>query len=418
MTFRDLVVDTVRTLWAHKLRTALTMFGIAWGIVSITLMVAAGEGLRAGQAKVAEQFGKNIMIVFAGRTSMQAGGMRAGRRIRWRLWDYQEVQREATSCEFVLPELGRGGSVRSDFNSASLTVVGSLPPFAYLRTIDIAEGRFYNWADVERADRVAVLGSDSYKQLFAGRKALGEEILVRGIPFKIIGLMKEKDQDSSYDGRDITKVFIPFTAMVRDFPSEPPSPADAIDRLIVSPRSLELHERCKYEVRRSLGRIHRFDPADEEAAGIWDTVENSKQFRTMTDGIKYFLGAVGLITLLLGGLGVMNVMLVAVRERTIEIGVRKAVGATSRTILRYFFLETMIVVFLSGGLGLGIGYGICSAVNTLPMPQFFAGLLPTWESGLLSFLLLGLTAILSAMYPASRAAAVDPIVALRHEPGS
>ena len=111
MTFRDLVVDTVRTLWAHKLRTALTMFGIAWGIVSIALMVAAGEGLRAGQAKVAEQFGKNIMIVFAGRTSMQAGGMRAGRRIRWRLWDYQEVQREATSCEFVLPELGRGGSV-------------------------------------------------------------------------------------------------------------------------------------------------------------------------------------------------------------------------------------------------------------------------------------------------------------------
>ncbi|MCW5978984.1 MAG: ABC transporter permease [Bryobacteraceae bacterium] len=414
----DLLVDTVRTLWAHKLRTALTMFGIAWGIVSITLMVAAGEGLRVGQEKVAEQFGKNIMIVFAGRTSMQAGGMRAGRAIRWRTWDYQHVQREATSCEFVIPELGSGGKVKSDFNSALLQVVGSLPPFAHIRTIDIAEGRFYNWGDVERAERVAVLGSDSYTQLFAGRKAVGEQILVRGVPFTVIGVMKAKDQDSSYDGRDITKVFIPFTTMARDFPREPPSPRDAIDRLIASPKSLELHERCKYEVRRALGRLHSFDPTDEEAAGIWDTVENSKQFRTMTDGIKYFLGGVGLITLLLGGLGVMNVMLVAVRERTQEIGVRKAVGATSRAILRYFFLETMIVVLLSGGIGLAVGFGICAAVNRLPMPAYFAGLLPTWGSAMLSFLLLGLTAILSALYPASRAAAVDPIVALRHEPGS
>jgi putative ABC transport system permease protein len=418
MTFRDLLVDTVRTLWAHKLRTALTMFGIAWGIISITLMVAAGEGLRVGQEKVAEQFGKNIMIIFAGRTSMQAGGMRAGRAVRWRLWDHQEVQREATSCEFVIPELGNGGQVRSAYNAAALQVVGSLPPFAYIRSIDIGEGRFYHWGDIERSERVAVLGSDAYKQLFAGRKAIGEDILVRGIPFKVIGIMREKDQDSSYDGRDITKVFIPYTAMVRDFPRQPPSPPDAIDRLIASPKSLEVHERCKYEVRRALGRIHHFDPADEEAAAIWDTVENSKQFRTMTDGIKYFLGAVGLITLLLGGIGVMNVMLVAVRERTTEIGVRKAVGATSRSILRYFFLETMIVVFLSGGVGLSIGYGICRAVNTLPMPQYFAGLLATWESGLLSFALLGFTALLSAMYPASRAAAVDPIVALRYEPGS
>jgi putative ABC transport system permease protein len=418
MTLRDLLVDTVRTLWVHKLRTALTMFGIAWGIISITLMVAAGEGLRVGQAKVAEQFGKNIMIVFSGRTSMQAGGMRAGRRVRWTLWDYREVQREATSCEFVIPELGTDGPVRSGYNSASLSIVGSLPPFAYLRTIEIAEGRFYSWGDVERAERVAVLGSDSYKQLFAGREALGQEILVRGIPFKVIGLMRQKDQDSSYDGRDITKVFIPFTAMARDFPSRPPSPPDVVDRLIASPKSLEVHERCKYEVRRALGRIHKFDPEDEEAAPIWDTVKNSKQFQTMTDGIKYFLGAVGLITLLLGGIGVMNVMLVAVRERTIEIGVRKAVGATSRSIVRYFFLETVIVVLLSGGLGLSIAYGICSGVNSLPMPQYFAGLLPTWESGLLSFGLLGLTAILSALYPAGRAAAVDPIVALRHEPGS
>lgn len=417
MTLPDLLGDTIRTLWTHKLRTALTMFGIAWGIVSITLMVAAGEGLRVGQKKVSEQFGKNIMIVFAGRTSLQAGGMRAGRVVRWKADDYIEIQREATACEFVIPELGSGANIRSPYNSASQLVVGSLPPFAYIRTIDVGEGRFYSWADVERAGRVAVLGSDLYKQLYAGREAVGRQILIAGIPYKVIGVMREKEQDSSYDGMDVNKVFVPFTAVLRDFPKKPPSPPDAIDRLIATPRDLARHERCKYQVRGTLARLHDFDPSDEEAAGIWDTVENAKRFQQMTDGIKYFLGAVGIVTLFLGGIGVMNVMLVAVRERTREIGVRKAVGATARGVVRQFFVETMIVVFLSGGLGLGVAYGICSLVNTIEMPQYFAGLLPTWKAGFVSFALLGLVAVLSALYPASRAAAVDPIEALRYEPG-
>ena len=417
MSLRDLLVDTIRTLWAHKLRTALTMFGIAWGIIAITLMVAAGEGLREGQKKAAASFGKNIMVVVAGRTSMQAGGMRSGRVIRWQADDYKAVETEATACQFVIPELGNRASIRSPYNSASRTVVGSLPPFAAIRSIDIAEGRFYNQGDVERGDRVAVLGSDLYKQLYAGREAVGEEILIRGLPYTVIGVMKEKDQDSSYDGMDVEKAFIPFTSIIRDFPNPPPHPPTAIDRLIATPKNLSVHETCKYQVRRALGRIHSFDPSDEEAATIWDTVENAKQFQTMTDGIKYFLGAVGLVTLFLGGIGVMNVMLVAVRERTREIGVRKAVGATRGSILRQFFLETMIVVFLSGGLGMGIAHGICTAVNSLPMPAYFEGLLPTWESGLLSSALLGLVAVLSAMYPASRAAAVDPIEALRYEAG-
>jgi len=146
-------------------------------------------------------------------------------------------------------------------------------------------------------------------------------------------------------------------------------------------------------------------------------VEEAQAFRKMTDGMKYFLGAVGLATLFIGGIGVMNVMLVAVRERTREIGVRKAVGATRDSIIRQFFVETLIVVFISGGTGMAVGYGICALVNLLPMPAFFAGLLPTWQSGTLAFLLLGTVAVLSALYPASRAAAVDPIEALRTEVG-
>jgi len=229
--------------------------------------------------------------------------------------------------------------------------------------------------------------------------------------------MKKKEQDSSYDGWDVNKVFVPFTAMQRDFPNKPPYVAHSLDRLLVTPKSFENHEACKQQVRKILGRIHQFDPNDKEAAGVWDTVEDTKAFRTMTDGMKYFLGAVGLTTLFLGGIGVMNVMLVAVRERTREIGVRKAVGAPSRAILSQFFLESVIVVGISGGAGLGIAYGLCALVNLLPMPQYFAGLLPTWQSGVLAALLLGTVAVLSALYPARRAASVDPIEALRYEAG-
>jgi len=417
MSLRDLLADTFRTLWAHKLRTFLTMFGIAWGIVSIMLMVAAGEGLRAGQKKVADSFGKDIMIVFAGRTSMQAGGMRAGRPIHFDDGDYAFVQQEATSCKDVMPELGTNVLVHSAFNSGLLLVTGSLPPFADVRSIPVSAGRFYNWDDQAQGRRVAFIGSDVKKQLYAGRAALGETITLGGIPYTIIGVMTEKDQDSSYDGRDVSKVFIPFSSMIRDFPNKPPQERRSVDRLLVTPKSLEYDDVCKYEVRRALGRVHDFDPLDEEAAHIWDTVEDTKAFRTMTDGMKYFLGVVGVVSLFLGGIGVMNVMLVAVRERTREIGVRKSVGATRGAILGQFFAETMIIVFASGGFGMAVSYGFCSLVNMLPMPQYFAGLLATWTTGLAALALLGTVAVLSAMYPARRAADVDPIEALRYEAG-
>ena len=417
MSFRDLVVDTLATLWAHKRRTLLTMFGIAWGIISITVMVAAGEGLGAGIQKNQETFGKDVMVVFAGRTSMQAGGSRAGRVVRWGEEDYIEVAKEAPACKYVMPELGNDVQVRSLFNSGTIPTVGSLPPFTEIRSITVAEGRFYNDEDNAEGRNLAFLGSDVKKQLFAERNALGATVWMNNIPYTVIGVMKSKDQNSSYDGVDTRKIFIPFNAMRRDFPNKPPAVEHTVDRLLVAPWSLETHPDCVKQIRRSLGRLHNFDPRDKEAAGIWDTVKNAEANRLIIVGMEIFMGAVGVATLFLGGLGVMNVMLVSVRERTREIGVRMALGATRRSILRQFFLETIIVVALSGGTGLLLSYGFCALVNLLPMPPFFEGLLASWKLGAMSVTLLGLIAVLSALYPANRAASVDPIEALRFEAG-
>ena len=417
MTFRDLLRDTIATLWAHKRRTLLTMFGIAWGIIAITLMVAAGEGLGRGIEKQQENFGKDVMIIFAGRTSMQAGGTRSGRLVHWMEDDYIQVATEASACKYVLPELGSNVKVHSAFNSGNLDTVGSLPPFTEIRSITVASGRFYNYEDNEEGRRVAFLGSDAKKQLFAEREALGQTVELNGIPYTVIGVMKSKDQNSSYDGVDIRKIFIPFNSMKRDFPNKPPAFEHSIDRLLAAPWSLETHPVCVRQIRRALGRLHNFDPRDEEAASIWDTVKAAEARRMIFVGMEVFMGAVGVATIFLGGLGVMNVMLVSVRERTREIGVRKALGATRESILKQFFLETVFVVVLSGGAGLIISYGICGLVNLLPKLPFFDGLDASWKLSALTVSLLGLIAVLSALYPANRAASVDPIEALRFEAG-
>jgi len=358
------------------------------------------------------------MIVFHGRTSLQAGGARAGRAVHWEDPDVPAVQADAPDCQYAIPELEQEDvRAHSNFNNAAFLVTGSLPPFQEIRSLTVGQGRFYDWDDTREGRRLAFLGSDAAKQLFPGRNPVGENVYLNDFPYVVIGVMEKKKQDSSYDGWDVNKIFIPFGAMRRDFPDKPPGTPTTFDELLVTPKSVEQHESCKHEVRAALGRMHNFDPRDKEACPIWDTVQEAQAFRQMTDGMKYFLGAVGVVTLLLGGLGVMNVMMVAVRERTREIGVRKARGAPAHTILRQFFLEAVLIAVLSGAVGLGVAYGICSLVDLLPMPDFFAGLLPTWKSGLLACGLLGAIAVLSALYPARKAASVDPIEALRFEAG-
>jgi putative ABC transport system permease protein len=337
--------------------------------------------------------------------------------VHWNEDDYVQVAAESPACKYVMPELGHNVQVHSLYNSGDIQAVGSMPEFTEIRSITVAQGRFYNHEDNSEARNVAFLGSDTKKQLFSDHEAVGQQVWMNGIPYSVIGVMKSKEQNSSYDGMDTRKIFIPFNAMRRDFPNKPPAAEHSVDRLLVAPKSLLTHPDCVRQVRRSLGRLHDFDPRDKEAAGIWDTVKNAEANRMIIVGMELFMGAVGIATLFLGGLGVMNVMLVSVRERTREIGVRMALGATRQSILRQFFMETVIVVGLSGGTGLFLSYSFCALVNLLPMPPFFAGLLASWKLGALSITLLGLISVLSALYPANRAASVDPIEALRFEAG-
>ncbi len=249
MSFQDLLKDTLSTLWAHKRRTMLTMFGIAWGIISITVMVAAGEGLGKGIQANQETFGKDVMIVFSGRTSMQAGGTRSGRAVHW--------GEHGLSCrwppnrprvKYVMPELGNSVQVHSLYNSGSISTVGSMPEFTEIRSITVAEGRFYNHEDNDEARNVAFLGSDTKKQLFSDHEAVGQKVWMNGTPYSVIGVMKSKEQNSSYDGMDTRKIFIPYNTMRRDFPNKPPAVEHTIDRLLVAPKSLETHPDCVQQV--------------------------------------------------------------------------------------------------------------------------------------------------------------------------
>jgi putative ABC transport system permease protein len=416
MQFGELFVQTARSLLANKLRSFLTMFGIAWGILSIMLMMAVGAGLEKGQQDVALTLGRDILIIHGGVTGLQAGGERAGRRIWIDRNDAELIRANCPSVEHVTPEIGQQALARSAYNSGNLGVSGAWPIFKEIRTQNLARGRFHNDGDEADGRRVAVLGWEVRAQLYGGRDPVGETLYLNGIPYLVIGYLAKKDQDSNYDGPDNSKIFVPFHAAIADFPNKPPRHATNVDDIVATPKSVELHTRADAEIRGVLARKYGFDPQDKDAVSIWDTVESAEMFHKMTSSMQVFLGTVGVITLFLGGIGVMNIMLVSVTERTREIGVRMAVGATRRAILTQFFMEALLLTALSGAIGMGAGFAICRAVTAITPPgSYFAGLIVTPSTVFGAFAVLALVALGSGMYPARRAAFLQPVEALRYE---
>jgi putative ABC transport system permease protein len=428
---RDILAQVFLNLKANKLRSFLTMFGILWGVISVVVLSATGEGFQRGNQHVLEELGRNVGIVWGGRTSTQAGGERSGRQILLTVGDARALAR-SSMLAVVSPEIQRGGiSVKSAYNAAALTVHGIEPQYQAIRTIDIERGRSLRFPDEEGALRVAVIGADAATQLFGTRDSIGQVVHLNGVPYTVIGKIRKKDQDSNYSGPDNDKIFVPFSSMARDFPRVGFSPG-VVSQIIVAPqpwvvaqlpdvldrrtgRIEDIDWPLEQEIRRILAPRHRFDPADRNAISMWDTTLQTLMFGRMIQTMKDFFSIVGLVTLALGGLGVMNIMLVAVRERTREIGVRKALGATTMHIERQFFLEGFALTMFSGAIGFIAALALCMAVNTLPMPTRFQGMILTWPAGVAAVAVLTLIGVVTSTYPARRAARLPPVEALRFE---
>jgi putative ABC transport system permease protein len=412
----EILVQTARNLWAHKLRSLLTMFGISWGIASIVFMIAIGEGFKLGYRNMMYSLGTDIVIIWSGRTTKQAGGQRAGRDIRFAYEDVQAIRKECYAVRHVTAELAGSKPVRSRYNSGTFSTHGIDPIYQQIRSMNLAEGRLISETDMAESRTVCVIGDEVKKQLFAGRAAMSAQVYIEDVPFTIIGELTRKDQNNSYNGLDGNKVLIPYSAMARYFPDPRPFIGPGhIDNIIIMPVSAEAHLQAVRQVRAILGRRHNFDPADDGAIWCWDTVQTAQMVAQIYDSMQLFLGFMAVVTLGLGGIGVMNIMLVSVAERTREIGVKKAIGATPGRILFEFFLESIVLTIVSGLAGLAWSWLICSLVSRLPLPTLFAGMPVTPGTALLAFGTLVLVGVLSALYPARRASLLTPVEALRYE---
>ena len=413
-----MVHQAVTELWRHKLRSFLTMFGIGWGVVSLALITSSGEGFSQGSRDRMKQLGDSLVLVWGGRTGMQAGGQRAGRYIQLRQDDIQAIRDQSPAIETVAAELKTYGvPVQSDFNAGSFLVLGVDTEYLKIRNLRATTGRNIGWNDVATTSRVCVLGYSVKKQLFEKRtNIVGNEVLINGFSYKIIGLMDEKDQDSSYDGWDNDKILIPSTSLIRDCPTSRGIAVEGhLNLIIYKATRKDLWEEAQRQVRRTLGNIHGFQYEDDTALGFWDTVEDAAVSDGMFESIGIFLGAVALLTLSLGGVGVMNTMFTSVAERTAEIGLKKALGAKRSRILMEFFLEGLILAGLSGGTGILFALGLASLVNSFPMPAYFAGLPIDAVLVLKLTLILSGVALIAAIPPAWRASRMDPVVAMNFE---
>lgn len=418
MNIREVLRQTFSSIASHKLRSFLTMFGIIWGITSVILLVGLGKGFSRDQKEHLKTIGVDLAVIWGGRTSAQAGGFAAGRVIRLSVHDAELIKEQGYLIKTVSPELRRSVAEVSRYNAASRPVRGVWPEYQRFRSLAVQEGRLMDDGDEREARRVVVLGVESRDQLFSGKPAVGEILMMNGSPYTVIGVLQKKKQNGSYgSGPDNTQLFVPYASMARDFPpaEKPGIFRGWINNLVVEVKNPDHHEEAIQQIYEILGREHHFDATDKDALSIWDTLEGSKLMERIFNIMTAFFGAVAVMTLSLGGIGVMNIMLVAVTERTREIGVRKSLGATARDIRNQFFAESATLMMISGALGLGIGLGICYAFNHLALPDVVPHPVISPVAIVASLMTLGLITVAAGVYPAQRAAALSPIECLRQE---
>ena len=411
----DIFGQTLQTLWAHKLRSFLTMFGIAWGVGSLLLLVGLGEGFRSGNRKQFDSIGENVLFIWSGRAPVVQGSFTALRQYYLTTRDYEDVLLECPSVGGATPVISRG-DIRavSDYFQAGGQINGVRPDFSRIRYVPIHDGRWLNEMDEIQSRRVIVLGDETRRTLFSGRPSIGSTILLNGMRFEVIGTLQRIGHGDN--NTQNLKNYIPFSTMHEYFP-----PLNAgIDTNVISqinyqPRSRALHETAKQEVHKIIARNHGFDPRNLDSFDEWDTVKTVDQIGKIFDAMNMFLGSVGLVTLALGAIGIINIMLVAVADRTREIGLRKAVGATNRNIMFQFFVEGAFLTMLSGGFGIGGAAALMAALSKVSLGDGFDPPKLVASTAALAVISLGVAGVAAGLYPARRAALLEPVEALRKE---
>ena len=411
----DIFRQTLQTLWAHKLRSFLTMFGIAWGVGSLLLLVGLGEGFRTGQRRQLATVGQDIIMIWSGRVPAVPGSGTGQRQYYLTYRDYLDITREAKYVRNVAALINRS-DIRavSDLTNANGAVCGTTPNLSNIRYIPIGEGRWLDDGDIAQKRNVAVIGDEMGRNLYPGVPTLGATLMLNGVRFQIVGVISSigVNENNSTNNR----VYIPYSTMHEHFPllnvGETP---DAVSTINYQPDTREDHDLAKAEVHKIIARNHQFDPSKTEAFEEWDTIQSEEMVGKIFDAMNGFLGSVGVITLALGAIGIINIMLVSVTERTREIGLRKALGATNRSILTQFFLEGILLTVFSGGIGMAGAAGLMAALGTLPQPPGFDTPRLVPMSAALAIGCLALAGLAAGLYPARKAAMLEPVEALRKE---
>jgi putative ABC transport system permease protein len=410
----DIFGQIFRNLWAHKLRSFLTMFGIAWGVGSLLLLVGVGEGFRSGNKRAMAEFGRNIMFIFPGRAPAVAGSMNSARSYLLTYDDYRDIRQQAPHVRMASPMLSRSDLHQvSEFATAGVEILGVEPQLNQISYLPLKEGRWLNDMDESQSRNVIVLGNELLKTLFPGRPSLGAFVLLNGLRFEVVGSLPHlgRGENTWLNMRG----YIPFSVMSTNFPIKGENHQNSISFIEYQPYTTAEHTLAKEDVHKIIARNHGFDANDEDAFDEWDSIQESQMVGTIFDVMNLFLGAVGMVTLALGAIGVINIMLVAVSERTREIGLRKALGATNRSILFHFFLEGLLLTLGSGLIGMALAGGLMAMMGTVQGPSGFDPPKLVPMSAVLAITSLTLAGVIAGLYPARKAAMLQPVEALRQE---
>ncbi|MGO9241719.1 MAG: ABC transporter permease [Bryobacteraceae bacterium] len=414
----DILIQAWIALRRNPTRSLLTLLGIVWGIAAVTLLLAYGDGFQNVMVGLFENFSKTAVIAFPGQTSLQIGGERAGRRIQFDPEDIAAAKAESPAIRRICTEIVRRVPVSYETQSFDIQVRGVCADYGEIRSEVPIEGRWFTPEDEQERRHVAFLGDWAKNKLFSGRPAIGEEITIAGIRFTVIGRMDQKMSFGNYYGPDDRAVFIPYATFAELARIRYPG------NLVIEPISGRFEDQADRQFREAIARRKGFDPKDKRAIETFGTSDMRPIVDGLTIGLRGLLLFIGFLTLAIGGIGLMNIMLVAVSERTREIGLRRALGATRRAIAGQFLAEAVALTLLGGLLGAALSYAFVALMPPLPLlGEIFDDrtgktdlhLVIRLQSTVISAAVLCVVGVVSGLIPALRAAYLDPVEALRVE---